>query len=257
MTTLQSHYDSIARVFVGYDTRERAAYDVCVASLRRHASIPLLIEPLDERRLRYAGLYWRDWRHQDGQFIDGRDRLPFATEFSFSRFLVPALCQWQGAPALFCDCDFLWRADVAELFALADPRYAVQLVKHDHRPVETVKMEGQAQSRYYRKNWSSCVLWHPAHPAQLMLTPRQVSTARGQWLHAFGWLEDHEIGALPEPWNWLEGTSDPAIDPKAVHLTRGGPWQPDWQHVAYAEEWREAQASSTHRTFPSAPSSPI
>ena len=242
---MQSHCDSIARVFVGYDSREREAYEVCVASLRKHASIPLLIEPLDERRLRHAGLYWRDWRHEHGQFIDGRDRLPFSTEFSFSRFLAPALCQWQGGPALYCDGDFLWRGDVAGLFALADPSFAVQLVKHDHQPAETVKMEGQAQTRYYRKNWSSCVLWHPRHAANLMLTPRIVSSSRGQWLHAFQWLEEREIGGLPEAFNWLEGTSDPAIDPVAVHLTRGGPWQPDWQDVAYAQEWRSVAGGSS------------
>lgn len=230
------------RVFVGYDSREQAAFEVCVRSLLDHASIPVLIEPLDERMLRHAGLYRRDWRFENGQFVDIRDGRPFSTWFAFSRFLVPALCQW-GGWALFCDCDFLWRADVAELLELADPRYAVQLVQHQHEPVETVKMEGQAQGRYYRKNWSSLVLWDCEAQEHLMLTPDRVNVERGQWLHAFSWLEPHRIGALPEAWNWLEGTSSPDIEPKAVHFTRGGPWMPNWQDVAFASEWRDVAAS--------------
>jgi hypothetical protein len=228
------------RVFVGYDSRERGAYEVCVASMRRHSSIPLLIEPLDERRLRHADLYRREWRVEDGQFIDMRDRTPFSTEFSFTRFLVPALCQWRGV-ALFCDCDFLWRSDIAELFALADSKYsefAVQVVKHDHRPNETVKMDGRTQSRYYRKNWSSLIVWNCASPAHLMLTPHKVNSARGQWLHAFSWLDDSEIGGLDESFNWLEGTSSMSIDPKAIHFTRGGPWLPGWQDVSFGDAWR-------------------
>ena len=67
------------RIFLGYDSRERAAYDVCVQSLRDHASVPLSIEPLDERRLRHAGLYRREWQYEDGQYIDTRDGKPFST----------------------------------------------------------------------------------------------------------------------------------------------------------------------------------
>jgi len=232
---------SPARIFVGYDSREREAYRVCVASLRQHASIPLLIEPLDERRLRHAGFYRRDWRHDEDQFVDCRDRLPYSTEFSFTRFLVPALCQWRG-PALYCDCDFLWRADVAELFALADPAFAVRVVKHDHAPRETVKMQGQAQTRYFRKNWSSAVLWNCGHPSNLLLTPHRVNNVRGQWLHALSWLEDHEIGGLDESWNWLAGHSAQEIAPRAVHFTDGIPLLPGRETAPFAAEWLRALA---------------
>jgi hypothetical protein len=226
------------RVFIGYDRREREAFEVCVASLRRHASIPLEITRLDAGCLVRAGLFRRDWRMQaDGQCIDVLDGKPFSTMFAFTRFLVPALCLWEGW-ALFCDCDFLWRADVAELSDLAQPHCAVHLVKHDHRPVETTKMTGQLQTRYRRKNWSSLVLWNCGHWANLALTPDRVNTMPGQWLHAFDWLDDRDIGGLDVAWNWLEGVSDPAIEPKAVHMTRGGPWMPEWQDVAYADEWR-------------------
>ncbi len=226
------------RILIGYDSRERVAYDVCVQSLLDHASVPLAIEPLDERRLRHAGLYRREWTYEDGQYYDTRDQKPFSTWFSFTRFLTPSLCQWRGV-ALFCDCDFLWRSDVAELFALHDSSYAVQVVQHNHRPEETVKMEGQAQTRYLRKNWSSLMLFHAAHPSNLMLTPDRVNMERGQYLHAMGWLEPHEIGALPIGWNYLVGTNTSKDDanPDAVHFTLGVPTMPGREHDEYAREW--------------------
>lgn len=150
---------------------------------------------------------------------------------------MPHLAQYEGW-ALFCDCDFLFRADLAELWALRDDKFAVMCVKHVHVPSEQQKMDGAFQTKYARKNWSSFVLWNCAHPSNMRLTVDAVNTEPGQWLHAFDWLTDEEIGELPTAWNWLEGSSEPSIDPKAVHFTRGGPWFPDWQTVAYAEEWR-------------------
>ena len=57
-----------------------------------------------------------------------------------------------------------------------------------------------------------------------MLTVDDVNTKPGRWLHNFQWLPDDEIGPLPEAWNWLDGHSDPAIEPANVHFTSGGPW---------------------------------
>jgi hypothetical protein len=225
------------RVFVGYDSAEDQAYQVCAQSILDHASVPVLIVPLDKRRLRHAGLYRREWYADGVQRIDASDGRPFSTEFAFTRFLVPALCQWFGA-AIFCDCDFLWRADIAELARLYDPSHAVQVVKHDHRPTEAVKMHGISQHHYLRKNWSSLILWNCEHPSNLMITPDRVNQERGQWLHAFDWLRPDQIGSLPQVWNWLESESDSNIDPKAVHFTGGGPWHAGFEDVSYADEWR-------------------
>ena len=66
-----------------------------------------------------------------------RERNPLqSTDFSFSRFLVPYLCGYEGW-SLFMDCDMLMLDDIAELWALRDERYAVQVVKHEHVPRET------------------------------------------------------------------------------------------------------------------------
>jgi hypothetical protein len=159
-----------------------------------------------------------------------------ATEFAITRFLVPQLARADWA--IFCDGDFLWRDDVARLAALADPRFAVMVVPHDYTPTEAVKMDGQIQTSYARKNWSSLMLWNCRHPAHAAL-PGLVNRWAGRRLHGFEWLDDREIGTLPEAWNWLEGHSRPAIDPRAVHFTRGTPDMAGYAGVDYADEWRE------------------
>jgi hypothetical protein len=229
--------DQVLRVFIGYDGRNDDAYRVCRRSLVDRSSKAVHVTPLRIQALEHMGLYRRTWHTSDGQFVDDRDGRPFSTEFSFTRFLVPALCQWEGW-ALFCDGDFLWRADSAELFALADPTHALMVVKHNHAPEEARKMRGQLQTRYHRKNWSSLMLFNAGHPANRYLTPFRVNVAPGQWLHALSWLQDGEIGALPEAWNWLEGHSPPEVTPKAVHFTRGTPNMPGYGAVAHADEWR-------------------
>jgi hypothetical protein len=212
--------------------------------LLRHASVPLHIVKLDQAGLRQAGWYSREWSAVNGNRIDLGDFKPFSTDFAFTRFLVPALSLYQGW-ALFCDGDFLFTEDVAKLFALADDRMAAMCVKHDHDPRETTKMYGVVQSRYRRKNWSSLVLWNCSHPSNKMLTGYVVNQFAGQWLHAFSWLPDEEIGDLPLGWNWLSGVS-PALEghvPEGVHFTLGIPSMAGHEKAPYAELWQAVRAS--------------
>lgn len=232
------------RIFVGYDSREADAYRVCEKSILRYSQ--QWITPLKEIGLRLAGLYDRPYHIDGSQRYDTRDGRPFSTEFSFTRFLVPALNQYEGW-ALFCDCDFMFRADVNELFKLKDDKYAVMCVKHDYTPTEGVKMDGQIQQPYLRKNWSSLVLWNCGHPANKKMTPRAVNMFPGSFLHAFKWLKDSDIGSLPESWNWLEGHSPKSWEPKAVHYTRGIPSMPGYEHCAYADEWRGLNGDNNER----------
>lgn len=228
------------RVVIGYDKREDDAYTVCRHSLMRHSSIPLHINRLDIRSLKAAGLYTRPYTTNGGQMIDERDGRPFSTEFAFSRFLVPALTMYDGW-AVFCDCDFLFTADIAEVTKFLDPSKAVMVVKHDHIPQETVKMDGVSQGSYPRKNWSSFILWNNAHPANRMLDLHEVNHKPGKWLHGFGWLRDDQIGELPAEWNWLAGVNDPVhteFAPAAIHYTLGIPSMPGHEDAPYAEHWR-------------------
>ena len=212
------------RIYIGYDPKEHEAFDVCRRSIVRHLKTDaVMIVPIVQSEMRACGWY-------------SRDADPLAsTEFTYTRFLTPRLSGYRGW-SLFMDCDMLVRADISELFALADNSKAVMVVKHDYQPTEDLKMDGKRQTVYPRKNWSSLMLMN-THRCMALDLPT-VNGKSGAYLHQFAWLKDEEIGELPVEWNWLEGHSDPAIDPKIVHMTRGGPWFPQWQHVAFADEWR-------------------
>lgn len=231
-------------IFIGYDYREHDAYEVCRASLIRHATRPLHITRLDKSKLQQAGWYRREWRQEGANRIDCNDRRPFSTDFAFTRFMVPALSLYAGW-ALFCDSDFLFTADIAKLFDLTDDRFAAMCVHHAHDdPSEKTKMGGLVQSPYYRKNWSSLVLWNCAHPGNGFLTGFQVNEKPGYWLHAFSWLRDSEIGALPLQWNWLAGVNAPlAVVPAGIHFTLGVPSIPGCEDTPYAELWHAARDS--------------
>jgi hypothetical protein len=111
-------------------------------------------------------------------------------------------------------------------------------VKHDHQPQSGMKMDGQIQTSYARKNWSSVCAFNCDHPANKALTFNLVNSVPGRDLHRFCWLKDGEIGELPAEWNWLVGHSDPAVDPALVHFTDGIPTMPGYEDCAFADEWR-------------------
>jgi len=160
-----------------------------------------------------------------------------ATEFGISRFLVPSLAL--NGWALFMDCDMLARGNLVRVFDLCDDSKAVMCVKHDYQPQSEVKMDGQQQTKYGKKNWSSFMLFNCDHPDNRALTLDLVNTARGIDLHRFCWLKDEDIGELPEEWNWLVDHSPPSKIPMVVHFTEGGPWMTGYEDVPFAVEWRK------------------
>lgn len=219
------------KIYIGYDRRETLAYDVARSSILRRTSKPktTIIHPLELNQLSIGGkfpLLTRPVEIRDGKMWCPISQAPMATEFAISRFCVPFL-QKKGW-ALFVDCDVVCLADITELFALADEKYAVMCVKHEHKPTETTKMDAQMQTTYSRKNWSSVVLWNCSHPANKGLILENLNTWPGRDLHAFKWLKDEEIGELPNTWNQLVGCQ-PIIERKGiVHFTLGGPWISGW-----------------------------
>lgn len=209
-------------LFIGYDPNESVAYHTLAHSILRRSSIPVTIAPL--------------MRSQLGRLY-ARERGPTeSTEFSLTRFLVPALSQYRGW-SLFMDCDMLCRADIAELAAAIerDPDKAVLVCKHDYVPKTERKFLDRIQTRYPRKNWSSLMLFN--NERCTALTPRYVNGASGLELHRFAWLDDALIGELPLEWNWLVGEYDYNPAAKIVHYTLGGPYFDDYRDCDYAAEW--------------------
>jgi len=211
------------RIFIGYDPREAVAFNVLSYSIQARASQPVFIAPLMLSQL--ADVY-------------KRERHPLqSTDFSFSRFLVPYLSDYSGW-SLFCDCDMLMLDDVAKLWALRDDRYAVQVVKHDHKPAETVKFLDKPQRPYEKKNWSSVILFNNAKCKAL--TVEYANNATGLELHQFKWLgDDALIGALPHRWNHLVDYDPtmPAQEVSLLHYTEGGPYFDAYRNCSYADEW--------------------
>ena len=210
------------QVFIGFDPRETAAFNVLASSIQTRSSEPVSICPLMLSQL-------------GGLMVRARHPLQ-STDFSFSRFLVPYLSGYSGF-SIFMDCDMLMLDDIAALWVLKDESYAVQVVKHDYRPAETVKFLGEPQTPYDKKNWSSVMLFN--NRKCRMLTPDYVNGASGLELHQFKWLADEAmIGELPHRWNHLVGYDAESADVSLLHYTLGGPYFAEYAESDYAEQWR-------------------
>lgn len=233
-------------IWIGYDSREEIASHVCANSIIRHTKQPLKINYLKHRELRKSGLFKRPWliEGDSGEFRDLLDDKPFSTEFSHTRFLVPELQKFQGW-ALFLDADMIFQDDIKKLFECVSSIYAVMCVKHNHSVNnDGLKMDGRVQQKYFRKNWSSFVLWNCGHKGNAKLTKEKVTYMPGRDLHSFSWLPDHEIGSLPFNYNFISGVSPklPSFDgkqmqPSVFHFSEGGPWFESCKTVPYADLW--------------------
>ena len=209
------------QVFIGYDPRESVAFYTLAHSIFARSSIPLAVVPLMRRHLGH--LYTRPRGPTE------------STEFSLTRFLVPALSGYHGW-SLYMDCDMLCRTDIAGLVALTEhAAEAVLVCKHDYVPKTERKFLNQVQTRYARKNWSSLMLFN--NERCRALTPQYVNGASGLDLHRFAWLADEQIGAVSLEWNWLVGEYPHDARAKIVHFTRGGPYFDEYRECDYADEW--------------------
>lgn len=213
------------KIYVGYDSREDIAFQVCRASLSRQSRANLHIYALKQQTVRELGLYTRPYDSTS------------TTEFSLTRFLTPYLAASEGW-TVFVDCDFLFTDDLARMVSTLDRTKAVHVVQHDYQPRGSGKMDNQSQTAYPRKNWSSFMVFNGSHPDVKALTPPVVNSASPAFLHRFSWTSDEAIGSLPLGWNFLVGEYEkPDQVPPAIHYTLGGPWFPNCQHVDYADLW--------------------
>lgn len=205
-------------IYIGVDHREPKSLRACVNSLAPFGhAMPSF---LDSERLTNRGLLWRP-QDRRGGIYDLISDAPCSTDFAISRFLVPII--HQSGWALFVDSDVVFLRSPDELFRLADPAKAVMVVKHHNGHEAGTKMDGQLQTLYARKNWSSVMLFNCDHPANERLTLHDVNARPGRWLHRFGWLHDEEIGELPGEWNWLVGVQEKPENPAIAHYTLGTP----------------------------------
>jgi hypothetical protein len=182
------------RIFIGMDKRQPVAYNVLRYSIERRASKPVTIMPL---------IY--EWMPVKRRGL---------TEFSYTRYLVPYLCNYEGE-ALFMDADMLVLDDIHKLADLVDKSHAVSVVKN---PI--------------RFEWPSLMHFNNAKCARL--TPEVVELGKPM---TFDWA--NSIGDLPKEWNHLVGYDEPNPDAKLIHFTRGIPCFPETVGCEFSDAWNK------------------
>ena len=181
------------RVFIGYDPRQPVAANVLSHSIQSRASKPVQIIrlQLNQMPIKRVGL----------------------TEFTYSRYTVPYLCNYFGK-AIFMDADMLCLDDIYKLDELCSPKVAsVCVVKHA-----------------MRFEWPSLMYFNNAHCKNLTL--KEIEEGAPQKLE---WATS--IGEIPGEWNHLVGYDEPRTDAKIVHFTQGIPCHPETKDSEYAKEW--------------------
>lgn len=216
---------NIPRIFTGWDVREARGWHAFAESVMEHCKQPVALIPLliDAQR-------------------DGTNA------FTYSRFLVPHICDYSGY-AIFVDgADMIVNDDLANLWEYRSGWHAVQVVKHDYKTQHSRKYVGTemeaANADYPRKNWSSVILWDCGHYMNRCLTPEYVEKQSGAFLHRFGWLPDDRIGDLPAEWNWLADEYGVNTAARILHWTAGIPAIRAYAQSPHAQAWFRQSANS-------------
>lgn len=206
------------KIFVGYDKKEHDAWEICVFTLNKYAREEIEIYKLDTEVLKSKNIFNRE---NDG-----------SNAFTYTRFLVPYLSNYQGW-SIFMDADMIVNTDINNLFYESALKYreykAAYVVKHpQYEPKLQLKMDGQKQISYPRKNWSSVILYNCSHSKNEKLTPESVKELSPSYLHRFSWLENEDIGELDYRWNYL--CDEYLYPPYIVHQTNGSPAFKEGEH---------------------------
>ena len=191
-------------IFIGFDPRQPLAYTVCRSSIERHTRGRVKIEPLILERLpmKRRGL----------------------TEFTFTRYMVPCLCNYQGS-ALFLDADIILRDDVLKLYDVVGS-FAETFRRDDLPSVSVVK------NPKLRFEWPSVMYFNTWLCKSL--TPEYIETGAPQSLE---WAS--KIGELPKEWNHCVGYDEQNPSAKIVHFTQGIPCWPETKDCEFSKEWRD------------------
>lgn len=160
------------------------------------------------------------------------------TEFTFSRWLVPWLCDYQGH-AVFMDSDVAVTGDIVELFESCEG--------WDGREV----FVNQKQPEF---EWPSVMVFNNA--LCKVLTPEFVQDESNA-CYGFQWAKS--VGHFPEEWNHCVNVEAPNIDAKLYHYTQGIPywpevrgaqedtfWWQEWELVKQSAPWLDIHGNSVH-----------
>ena len=192
--------DNVFRIFIGYDERQAVSYTTLQHSILETASGPVSVTPLILSTLP----------------ITRRGLTPF----TFSRFLVPWLCNYQGH-ALFLDADMFLVSDIYEMTQYFNDEHAISVVR------------SIAQFEQ-----SSVMLFNNAHPKNAQLTPQFIQNTEGN-LHGLCWLEEADIGEMDGKWNQLVGYQECRGTSGNIHFTMGVPAFPETSTSEFGQIWTD------------------
>jgi hypothetical protein len=211
-------------LFFGHEDRAEAGTTAFARSVIAHASGPVALVPITRRAL-----------------LDQREG---TNAFTYRRFLVPWLLDFEGWAVFVDGADMVLRADIYEIERLKNPYMAVQVVKHDYQTRHPVKYVGSrmeaANPDYPRKNWASVMLMNCSHFAWRQITPEFVRRAKPMDLLQLRFIDDERIGALPEAWNWLVDEYGRNDNAKLLHWTAGIPAFQAHADAPMAQEWTDS-----------------
>lgn len=207
-------------IYIGYDSTMNDLEGVCETSIREtiknahshgrdaeYMKYTPIIKMLDISKLPD---YNREYANQ-------------STEFTYSRFLIPHLENYEGF-SLFIDNDFIFKKSLLPMFYYLDPNDAVACIKYPHYEHDATKFDGEVNIDYPCKLWSSMMFFNNSHEDCKKLTPEVVNTWTGKQLHQFEWTD--AISEIPQKYIFVEGYDNPEEkwDYTGIHYTRGGPW---------------------------------
>lgn len=193
------------RVFIGYDERQPLAYSVCQHSVIANSTQPVAVTPLVANQLpiKRFGL----------------------TAFTYSRFLVPWLCQFDG-DAIFMDPDIVVIGDIDELFEYCRGRNEAVVINPQQPKFE----------------WPS-VIYFNAEKCPV-LSPDYVNDDSHDLFDLESWAGT--VGAFPAEWNHCEGyAAESVITPKLIHYTEGIPCWPETKQTPLVSHWHKAREWAT------------
>jgi hypothetical protein len=237
--TLQSKGKPL-NIYIGYDSSHGDLHEVSKDSILKTLSNQHLGHLIKET----------EWKPEI-KFLDisklpdyNREYANQSTEFTYSRFLIPHLENYEGY-SIFMDNDFIWRKSILPLFYYLNLDDAVACIQYKQIEHDETKFNGEVNIDYPKKLWSSLMVFNNGHEDCKKLTPEVVNTWTGKQLHQFEWTD--KISKIPEKYVFTEGYDDPdeKWDYHGIHYTRGGPWvkDMDYSNINNLDDWLTAKTN--------------
>ena len=182
--------DETVRVFVGSDRSQDLAVEVLAYSIRQHTNLPVEVTSMSSLSLPEPNDVRQGSR----------------TNFSFTRFAIPSLCNYQGR-AIYMDADMQVFKDIDELWNLSfEGEEKIQIL--EDIPEEYQPEEGQLGAPKKRKKQSSVMLLDCSRldwVAEDIIAGLDGDYTYDQLLSDICILKPEEIGwRVPWEWNSLE-----------------------------------------------------